>query len=997
MTRVRTTSVSSAPSVRALPFLVLAVASALVCHKEAPPDRNYYDTHIQPLFDASCVGNTSPCHRIDPATGTALGNLDLSSFDGVQKRRDTLRNYGPYPQPLLLLKAIPEESVLIPYGGKHLPAEIRHVGGKTLSPSADAFFELKRWIDAGATRDGVSPTPIEGKGLGNCTTALPPGFDPASVEDSDAYRTFVADVQPKLRSSCAFGTCHGSPQADLYLTCGDDEAQLKSNYSRAAAFVAGGSDSIDRSELLLRPLDPRAGGLSHTGGTFFPNREDATWKAIRAFAEQAKAQSALRPQPEAKPRSKGEAFFREQVMPVLLRRGCAIESCHSPNGFNDFRLRPGAVGFLSTLALRRNYETALTEFMSLDTLDVRQSRLVKKNLFAENGGIVHRGGALLEGPGPSSRVPCPPFEAAGPGVSQPSAFCTIKEWHRIEREDHAATVSPLGMGSKVTVAFIDHPVDGDRLVDFDTYRGGAKLRLADALIGADGLVESFDNPRDATAACPGLGTDADVRGPEWSVEGDRLVFSARVGEASGHDLWLLEPAKGTCRRLTNDNGRREGPVRVHNFDPVFAPDGSLVFASTRAGTLTLKHRLPNADLWRVAPSLDFGAAQRMTVLTNSELGPAFMQNGQLSFTAEKASPDFYQLSGRRMNWDLTDYHPLLAQRAQSDDTFGMKRPSIGYQQATEIREGLDRDFLLILSDGDARGAGGALGIFNRSIGPFEEGRGEKTFLASLTLADPGAHGRSGTNGVYRSPYPLPDGQILASFAANVREPARDTPRYDLVAVDPQTGRRRMLLAGGQRSLVEAALGTKRAGRSLFRNLPQLVFGGHGEGSGETATVHFPDLPMLATVLDANLRRGRNVQAFANARALAVYESLAPASAGDDGGNVKGTERVFTNRKLLGKAALESDGSLKVALPVGKPLILELTDGEGKPMLTMREEHQLGPGERITPGVPRKLFNNVCGGCHGSVSGLEPDVAVSADVLTGASVSLSRDRGPKALQ
>ena len=87
-----------------------------------------------------------------------------------------------------------------------------------------------------------------------------------------------------------------------------------------------------------------------------------------------------------------------------------------------------------------------------------------------------------------------------------------------------------------------------------------------------------------------------------------------------------------------------------------------------------------------------------------------MQDGRVSFTAEKATTErrsFYQLSGRRINWDLTDYHPLLAQRAQSTDTFTADlQPSVDYQQATEIREGLDRNFLIILSDvGRARAAG----------------------------------------------------------------------------------------------------------------------------------------------------------------------------------------------------------------------------------------------------------------------------------------------------
>ena len=65
------------------------------------------------------------------------------------------------------------------------------------------------------------------------------------------------------------------------------------------------------------------------------------------------------------------------------------------------------------------------------------------------------------------------------------------------------------------------------------------------------------------------------------------------------------------------------------------------------------------------------------------------------------------------------------------------------------------------------------------------------------------------------------------------------------------------------------------------------------------------------------------------------------------------------------------------MPAGKPLILEFIDGSGSPVFTMTEEHQVRPGEYITPGPPRALFNNICGGCHGSLSGSELDVAVSA--------------------
>jgi hypothetical protein len=370
-----------------------------------------------------------------------------------------------------------------------------------------------------------------------------------------------------------------------------------------------------------------------------------------------------------------------------------------------------------------------------------------------------------------------------------------------------------------------------------------------------------------------------------------------------------------------------------------------------------------------------------------------MQDGRVTMTTEKSGTDamgnaFYQLAGRRINWDLTDYHPLLAQRAQSTDTYTNDlQPSVDFQQATEIREGLDRNFVIILSDGDAKGGGGALATFNRSIGPFQANRTEVTFLRSVNIIDPAATGKAGTAGVYRSPFSLPNGEILASYDGAVTDPAAAVPRFALVAVNEQTGGRRMLASDGTLSYVEAALGYKRAERLLFSNLPQLVFGGHTDGaSGGNAIMHFPDAPVLATLLGANLRQHHNVQSMDRATALRVWEETPPQSVGGPAG-----------RNLLGRASFEGDRSLKVLIPAGKPLILDFIDGGGTSVFTMSEEHQVTPGEYITPGPPRALFNNICAGCHGSLNGSELDVAVSADALTGASVSLSRNSSPKMLQ
>ena len=643
--------------------------------------------------------------------------------------------------------------------------------------------------------------------------------------------------------------------------------------------------NVDQSEILLRPLAIAAGGVSHTGGTFFQSRTDDTWLSWESWAKEVQ----MAPPLAYGPKTAGQTFFETNVMPKLLVRGCDLEGCHSPDGFNDFRLRSGAFGFFAPAALTRNYHALADEFMAFDTVDVKQSRAVKKNIIAGSGGTTHRAGAILEDVNTSVDTPCPqPFDPA----TATRAFCVLAAWQQTERQDRikAGTVSPMTAGSVLPLVFVSRPKNGDDLLHFDTYEGGADLKLADATLDATGRVTARrQRPQRARP----------LRGPRRP---GRRRARPRV-ELRREQGGLRGAAGGgeRARPLDARRGRRDLPaahhrqrrmvdgtsVRVHNFDPVFAPDNTIVFASTRSGTQTLRTMLPNSDLFRVGPtttgtfSYDFGSPQQMTFLLNAELSPAFMQDGRVSFTAEKATPDFYQLSGRRMNWDLTDYHPLLAQRAQSTTTFDNTTmfPSVGYQEATEIREGLDRNFLLILSNEGAKGGGGALATFNRSIGPFEADRTDVTFVKSMVIVDPAAApvADGTTTGAYRSPFSLPNGEILASYAANVANINTDVPQYALVAVNAQTGARRPLASDGALSYVEAALGYKRGETELFSNLPQLVFGGHSgqTDAGNNGIMHFPDVPVLATLLGANLRRGRNIAAYDGAASLKVYQDMPP--------------------------------------------------------------------------------------------------------------------------
>jgi hypothetical protein len=989
---------------------IFAILLFGACDDTPPPAPDYYNRVIQPILTASCIRNQGGCHK-DDGTGSALGNLDLTSYENTTRRKDVTRTYGSFPEPLLLLKGA-GPGTIIPYKPGRgdgmtafLDTQIQHAGGAPIARNSQAFFVLQQWLANGATSDGAPADKVlSSTGHGSCTKDfasarpdLAAKFDVTMVMDDDPnYQKFQSDVEPIISANCAFGECHSSPQSDFFLAC-DGGDGTKFNFLEAKEFISAPPES---SEFLLRPLAPASGGVSHTGGVFFASKSDDNYVKMLAWA------TMVGPPTNLAMRSPGRVFFDSNVMPILLQRGCALEACHSPGSANDFKLRPGSQGYFSASALERNYEEARRNFLVADVPDVRVSRIARKPVvkMSEGGvGIAHRGGPVLQSPNdPPNLDPtmCPPYD---PATSTP--FCTLVEWHRLERMDLITAGQAEDLGQHTQLVYVDRAPDSDGPTDIDQYRPDADLMLATVTLGPLAHFDSVTPLMSLLGTCPGTKATRDVRRPDVDYDASRVVFAMRTDPAGAFDLYTVGLDGTGCAVVpTGKSGPMMNGLPVHDLDPLFAPTtpSSIVFASTRGKSgpsLSLKYLRVQTDLWRL-PGMGmnaFGAPVQMTALLGSELYPSMMLNGEVSFTAEKASADFYQLSGRRINWDGTDYHPLLAQRKTSPGfnyVTGMldmmpDQPSVNFQRALEIREGLDRNFVFVASDDTSPGIGGQLVTFNRSVGPFEADRTNIGFLHSLEVID------DGMPGGYRSPAQLPDGRYLASYSGDLGGGS-----YDLVIVDPAGpagARRSTVLACPGRACVQAVMAYKRERRPLFNNVAQLVFGGHVDGSDPThGTVSYPDLPMLATLLAANLRTGRFVDQYRGAKQVAIYQDLAPTDAASGAAGQVGSEKVYQNRMLYGTAPLNDDGSAKLRLPSLTPMIIELQDASGKPIFTMSEEDQLGPGEVISRGVPQGFFNSVCGGCHGSVSGRELDIAIDPDALTGASVSSVHDASPQSL-
>lgn len=1026
---------------------MLAAALALspvACSSKEPERSTYFERTISPIVTTSCVRtNTGAGCHVEDSRGNALGNLDTATYAGIAKRRDLLVDYGPYGQSAFLLKNIdPFQVAVQTFDGKQITVttDIKHAGGSILDPAGSAYQTLRRWIQSGATENnaGLPPAPVERQ---PCNDFIPRRADFDLTKDpARADFAFFRDrVNPvlaprnldanKSNSGCAAANCHGTIANSLYLTCGSTPEQLRWNYLVSEEYLA---QTPELSELVRRPLAPSQGGAYHEGGVVFTTATDEGYTTIKQWAEQHGPPVFANVDP-------GFQFFSDKVQPVLVKKGCMQIQCHSATMFHDYRLRGGSSGSFSLSATKKNYELSLQQ-MSLESADPGASRLVAKNLYRPEVctlggcekplGIAHRGGPLFEDFGAQIATPqaCTAgnYDYDGGDVDKIPAYCVLAEWLKRERDIYK--LAPLS-----AVVYVRRPIGSVKHArDFDVYAPGADLRRVNAQL-VDGKLSITGDDRSLTAGCGLDPSTADIRRPQVSYDGAKVAFAARASASEPLAVYEMNADGSACAKhpAINAGPPSANGLLVHNFDPVYAPPeggvARIVFASTRGNVKEDAYDYkgpqrqpanpakPNANLYVWEP--DPAAAgqtrvRQLTFLLNLERMPSFMSDGRLIFTAEKRAPQFYQLALRRLNLDGGDYHPLYAQRG-----------SIGYSEATSVVELSDKNFATIFSDPGTPHGGGALAVFNRSIGldfrsanpadyPIDVGVIDPAapqspdpgfFLRSLAFPDRGVSAKPGqpTTGVYASPSPLPESSLLVSFGAAADAAAFDGD-YDVWAMSPISGVKEKLLGDAGAAEVDAVAVYGRFVRPIFRstldepNGHTVVFADKSE-----AEITVVDMPALASLLFQNTPMGRLVDP--DLTAFDVYEDMPPpldVDSFDKGGaNVVSDPfgRVYVRRRLLGTAPLERDGSSKFTVPGGVPIVFRLPETSlsrerGLPRV-QREQFVFYPGEYSHQSFRGQFFNSLCGACHGSISGKATDVALQPDFVTQASAVAARGTAP----
>jgi hypothetical protein len=1008
--------------VKRVATLTLLSLVALGCQsQERQPATTFYERRISPIVRESCSNSPtqSGCHVAADDRGNALGNLNVSSYETLSKRHDLLIPYGPYSIPAILVKALPPFQLRLTNWENADPeivsTAIPHAGGSLLDVTSTSFNTLSQWITRGANENNaLSPPRTLERTPCSAVLGTDPLFDASVAPSSPDFGTFKSGVNPVITATCSAGNCHGSPGNSLYLTCGNTDEQARWNYFAVSDYVSADPET---SELLRRTVAPAAGGTFHEGGTLFQTTDDPGYQSILAWATEKGG-------PTNVPTDAGFPFFAHRVQPMLVKKGCMLLGCHSPAMGHDYRLRGGSGGHFGLPATRRNYELTL-EQVALESPEPTASRVLRKNLAPPVAnptgtpeialGLLHRGGSIFER---GDDCPADTTAVEGGPLDEQSPFCVIRRWIEIERENRMKDAEPL-----TAVVYVKRPVRSDQETpqDFETFAPGADLVRATASLDAAGNL-AVSGGGSVLGGC-GLSAGIDVRRPSVSWDGKTIAFAGRAAATAPWRIYVLD---GTGCRVeptidaapTDDTGNAldtNGEL-VHNFDPTFAPDGRLVFASTRGNVTNAAgfdyqgpQRTPadpsrlNANLYVVEGT----AIRQLTFLLNQEMLPSFMGDGRLIMTTEKRAKGFYQLAGRRENLDGGDYHPLFGQRA-----------TIGYRQVTDIVELADKNFAAIFSDLGAAHGAGALGVVNRSLGVDQESDDPATYLQ-----DPGAKdwpnpkfyqhgvrildgvGRLGVaGGVYRNPSRLPNGKILVSYAADVPDVGSFQKAFSLVTVDPVTGDRSAPLVSGAEDIVWATAVYARYNRGVFKSRidePNGATRVSTEPSDrERSDVTILSVPILSSLMFQNTRSKRFVP---DVQPLEVWEDLPP-EAGikslSDGGSFVVSDdfgQVYVRRRLLGSVTPLEDGSAHIQVPGGAPLVyapmVQLAGDTSLVRHHQLEQVQFYPGERVNQSFRPTLFNGVCAGCHGAVTGKDADISVNPDILTQASQVAANGTAP----
>jgi hypothetical protein len=422
------------------------------------------------------------------------------------------------------------------------------------------------------------------------------------------------------------------------------------------------------------------------------------------------------------------------------------------------------------------------------------------------------------------------------------------------------------------------------------------------------------------------GEFASAAHPSLSFDAKRLLFAGKRSPKESWNVWEMNIDGTGKRQLTSNFGNCLEP-RYLATSSITPPDFTdrvrwILFTSDQAGTYEENSRETARALYaqNIEPIAELGTVtRRATFNLSSDFCPTVLSDGRVLFTSRQpGNPD--QAGGRYpllvTNWDGTGLNLFC----------GSREGGILRAMAAEMT---DRTLVFVESDGRTR-----------------DGAGQ---LARASFKRP-LHSRevlSNGEGSYLYPCPLPDGQLIVSYAAGKER--RGIYLFDSAA--------RIV---GRKLHLDARWDDQEALAVVDRPEPQDLL------SAVVDTENTADLHCI-NVYETDLREAAPIK-IGDVKMVRLVEGVpvptgSPAASRPSPANLPDNVRL----RILGEVPVEPDGSFYVRLPADTPFSVQLLNADGMSLQNQRgwiwvrrgtsrqcigchEDKELAPENRVTDAL-----------------------------------------------
>ena len=495
-------------------------------------------------------------------------------------------------------------------------------------------------------------------------------------------------------------------------------------------------------------------------------------------------------------------------------------------------------------------------------------------------------------------------------------------------------------------------------------RGGSELCLL--TVGEDGTVKNetlIEKPEGV------------IRDPNLSWDAEKLVFSMRDNfELDDYSLFEMKTSDRSTRRLTSPPvyGGRKYPCA--DYEPCYAPDGSILFASTRHTQINDCWPNDNADIY--ACDADGNHIRRLTYDELDVNFPQITADGRVVYT----------------RWEYSDrnaffLHPLFTMNpdgsAQTEYVGNNSSYPASYLQARAIP---DSTKLVAIISGHHVPHKGKLALIDRSLGT-QNGDCVEFVGGSSPDGTPGRvpnpikpgdynngqidfFGQSGPQ--YQYPYPLDEDHYLVAYCPEgwLTIDGPYTPPFGVY----------FMTATGERELLafDWSISCGQPIPFVPREEPRVKSTGIDPGANYGTFV-------VQDIYTGPGLRGIERGTVKKLRVVALEYRAAKVGKGSNAGEIDWglvqTPVSFNNgtwdvKHVLGEVDVEEDGSVAFKVPARTPVYFQLLDEKGYCVQTMRSWATLQGNERFA-----------CLGCH-------EDKLETGAMQTGQLNSIAANKAPQ---